>query len=90
MGTGSFPGVKRPGRGVDHAPPTNTENKERIELYLSLPPWAFVACSRVSFTFTFTIFAPCGEHHFYLIKSFSVSSSNYRISEAQKHKSIKA
>jgi len=21
MGTGSFPGVKRPGRGVDHPPP---------------------------------------------------------------------
>ena len=23
MGTGSFPGVKRPGRGVDHAPPSS-------------------------------------------------------------------
>ena len=22
MGTGSFPGVKRPGRGVDHSPPS--------------------------------------------------------------------
>ena len=25
MGTGSFPGVKRPGRGVDHPPPSSTE-----------------------------------------------------------------
>ena len=25
MGTGSFPGVKRPGRGVDHPPPTSAE-----------------------------------------------------------------
>ena len=35
MGTGSFPGVKRPGRGVDHPPPT--EVKERVELYLFSP-----------------------------------------------------
>jgi hypothetical protein len=25
MGTGSFPGVKRPGRGVDHQPPASAE-----------------------------------------------------------------
>jgi hypothetical protein len=25
MGTGSFPGVKRPGRGVDHSPPSSAE-----------------------------------------------------------------
>ena len=24
MGTGSFPGVKGPGRGADHPPPTST------------------------------------------------------------------
>jgi hypothetical protein len=30
------PGVKRPGRDVDHLPPSNTEVKERVELYLSL------------------------------------------------------
>ena len=29
----SFPGVKRPGRGVNH-PPSNAEVKERVELYL--------------------------------------------------------
>jgi len=34
MGTGSFPGVKQPGRGVDDLPPSNAEVKERIELYL--------------------------------------------------------
>jgi hypothetical protein len=34
MGTGSFPRVKRPGRGVDHAPPSSAEVKERVELYL--------------------------------------------------------
>ena len=32
--TGSFPGIKRPGRGVKHSPPSNAEVKERVELYL--------------------------------------------------------
>jgi len=42
MGTGFFPGVKRPGRGLDHPPPSSAEVKERIELYLystSGPSW---------------------------------------------------
>jgi hypothetical protein len=37
MGTGSFPGVKRPGRGVDHPTPSSAEVKERVELYLYSP-----------------------------------------------------
>jgi len=32
MGTRSFLGVKRPGRGVDHPPPSNAEVTERVEL----------------------------------------------------------
>jgi len=42
MGTGSFPGVKRPGRGVEHPLPFIAEVKERVELYLyysSGPSW---------------------------------------------------
>ena len=42
MGTGSFSGVKRPERGVDH--PSSAEVNERVELYLYSPPWVFVAC----------------------------------------------
>jgi hypothetical protein len=38
MGTGSFPGVKRPGRGADHPPPSSAEVKESVELYLYSPP----------------------------------------------------
>ena len=34
MGTWSFPGVKLPGRGVNHPPPFSVEFKERVELYL--------------------------------------------------------
>jgi hypothetical protein len=42
MGTGSFPGVKQPGRGVDHPPPSSTEIEVRVEVYLystSGPLW---------------------------------------------------
>jgi hypothetical protein len=42
VGTGSFPGVKWPARGVDHLPPYSTKVKERVELYLyppSGPSW---------------------------------------------------
>jgi hypothetical protein len=37
MGTGSFPEVKRLGRGVDHPPPSSVEVKEREELYFYSP-----------------------------------------------------
>ena len=37
MGTGSFPGVKRPGRGADHPPPSKCRCHERVELYLYSP-----------------------------------------------------
>jgi hypothetical protein len=32
-----FTGVKRPGRGVDHPPPSSAEVKERVELYVCSP-----------------------------------------------------
>jgi hypothetical protein len=38
MGTGSFPGVQQPGRGVDHPPPFRAEVKESVELYVYSPP----------------------------------------------------
>ena len=34
----SFPGVKRPGRGVDHPPPCSVEVKKREELWNRLSP----------------------------------------------------
>ena len=49
---GLSPEVKQLGPGVDHPPPTSSaEVKERVELYRYSPLWAFVACSRVTFTF---------------------------------------
>ena len=37
MGTVSFPGVKRLGRGIDHLPPSSAEVKEGVQLYLYSP-----------------------------------------------------
>ena len=37
MDTGSFPGEKRPGRGVHHPPPSSAEVKEKIEVYINSP-----------------------------------------------------
>jgi len=37
MGYRSFPGVKRPGRGVDHPQPSSAEIKKWVELYLYSP-----------------------------------------------------
>jgi len=47
MGTGSSPGIKRPGHGVDRPPQSSAEVKERVKFLL--PLWAFMACPRVSF-----------------------------------------
>ena len=50
----SFPGVKRPGRGVDPAPPSSAEVKNETTAMPVLPLCAFMAYCGVNFTFTFT------------------------------------
>jgi hypothetical protein len=47
MGTGTFPGVKRPGRGADHPPPSSAEVKESVPL----PPLGFRVCYGVPLPF---------------------------------------
>jgi len=37
MGNGSFTGIKRPERSVDHPTPSSAQIKERVELYLYSP-----------------------------------------------------
>ena len=44
MGTGSFPGVKRPGRGAEQPPPSKCRGQERVGLYLYSPSGPFMAC----------------------------------------------
>jgi hypothetical protein len=54
MGTGSFPGSKRPGRDVDHPPHLAPRLKEDQSYGISvLPLWGFVAYSRVNSAFFF-------------------------------------
>jgi hypothetical protein len=47
MDTGSFLGLKRPGRGVDH-PPHLTPRLRKKESYTSTSLWVFMVCSRVN------------------------------------------
>jgi hypothetical protein len=51
MGTGSFPGAKRPGSGINYPTPSIAEVKERVELYFyspSVPSWQVIG-QRLSF-----------------------------------------
>ena len=51
MGTGSFPGVKRPGCGADHPPPSKCPGQERVGLYLYCPSghsWPVVGAPKYS------------------------------------------
>jgi hypothetical protein len=66
MGTGSFPWVKRPGRGVYHPSPFSAEVKETVELHLysSGPSWSVLGCeiylrSAVDFRHSETIIDFC-------------------------------
>ena len=55
MGTGSFPEVKRPGRGADHPPSSKCRGHERVGLYLytpSGPSWPVIGRA---FTFIITV-----------------------------------
>ena len=61
-----FTGGKAAGRGVSQPPPGSGEVKERVELYLCFPLWAFVVCSRVNFTFTLTLALRYYKYKFYL------------------------
>ena len=60
MGTGSFPGVKRPGRGADHPPPPKCRGHEMVGLYLyspSGPSWPVIGRT-FTFTFTYVYYMP--------------------------------
>jgi hypothetical protein len=43
------------GRGVDHPSPSSARVKERVGLYLHSAIWDFMTCSRVNFTFIWSI-----------------------------------
>jgi len=72
MGTGSFPGVKRPERGVDHPPPSSDEVKKRVRLYLyttSGPSWPVIGWTLLTLAYL---------HHFMHVfarKYFSVTAA---------------
>jgi len=66
MGTGSFSGVKRPGRGVDHTPPFSAEVKERVKLYLYSPSgssWPVLECT-LTLPLAFTVYVSLDSRKF--------------------------
>ena len=70
IGTGSLPGVKRPGRGADHPPPSKCRGHEMVGLYLYSPsgPQGPV----IGWTFTYIMNTILGLHvkwHFFHIRS---------------------
>jgi hypothetical protein len=50
MGTGSFPGVKRPGRGADHLPPSKVPRSRECRA-IPLPPSGLSSLLRGTFTY---------------------------------------
>jgi hypothetical protein len=69
--TGSFPGVKRQVRGVNHPLPSSAEVKERVELYPYSPLWAFMACSELHLLpFTCVL---CSIYNVYLLIAYLAS-----------------
>ena len=48
-----YRGERSRGLGVDHPIPSSAVVKERVGLYLQSPVWTFVACLRMSFTFSY-------------------------------------
>jgi hypothetical protein len=58
MGTGSFPGVKRPGRCANHPTPSNAEVKKELS-YTSTPLQGFETCYRANFTYFILVFLQC-------------------------------
>jgi hypothetical protein len=47
IGTGVFPGIKRPGRDVEHPAPSSAEVKGRVQVYLYSPgpSWSVQVCT---------------------------------------------
>jgi hypothetical protein len=55
MGTGYFPGVKRPGSGADHPPPSSAEVRKEWS-YTSTPLWAFGPVTGYLYLFTLKLY----------------------------------
>ena len=72
MGTRSFPGVKRPGRGADHPPPSKRRGHERVGLYLyspSRPHWPVLGR-------TFTLTLPTSTLFYSFVFHFQLSPTS--------------
>jgi hypothetical protein len=80
MVTGSFPGVKRPRRGVDHLLPSSAKVKERVELHVYSPfglSWLVLGELLISNGLTLTLHA---SHHKYQAAGTALEGITHHIS----------
>jgi hypothetical protein len=71
----SFPGVRRPGRGVDHPPSSSARVKERVELYIyspSGPSWPVLGR-------TLPFYCANTEHIKRLVFHFSLRRTSFKL-----------
>ena len=73
----SLSGVKRPGRGVNHLPPSSADVKERVE-YTFTSLRVFMAYSRVNFTLTWSYICGISQKRISLL----YSRRNYVLAQA--------
>jgi hypothetical protein len=69
MVTGSFPGVKRPGRGTDHPSPSDAEVTNEWS-YTPTPLWALGTCYRANLVW-FNLVYICTVHTAVLFQSLA-------------------
>jgi hypothetical protein len=65
MDTGSFPGVKRQGHGVNHQPPPSAEVKETVQLYFyypCAPSWPVLGWTLPIPHLSHARYTPCPSH----------------------------
>jgi hypothetical protein len=89
MGAGSIPGAKRPGRGIDHPPPSSAEVKERVELYLyspSGPSWPVLGWT---LPYLYRISPKTGHCQYFTSSSYWSLFSCYSLSTPKLNKTVK-
>ena len=74
MSTGSFPAIKRPGRGADYTRPSSAVVRGRVKLYLYSPTGPSRQFTGWNLPFTFTLF-----------KSFNNTFTSYRFVRSARH-----
>jgi hypothetical protein len=75
MGTGSFPGVKRPGRGADYPPPSSADVENSLLIIIIIIincNWVFTRWQRLIYMYTVAVKFTSGGPHEKLVVATGV------------------